>query len=182
MIGLQTYNLTTHWRLHGELMAVWEILSNPHQWPEWWHYVEQVSMECPGDDIGLGAIHVHRWKTCLPYRLQFTLETTRTKIPSFVETKVTGDLQGIGRCRLRAAGQVTLVRFDWHVHTTKYWMNLLAPIARPVFIWNHARVMSAGEKALQALLFCQPSVCASAEITSSYSKSDFGGGAWRHSK
>ncbi len=174
---MQTYNLTTHWRLQGKLEAVWEILSKPQLWPKWWPYVEQVSIFYAGDSSGLGAIHCHRWKTCLPYRLQFTLETTRTKIPVFVETRVSGDLRGVGRCRLRSAGPVTLVRFDWHVHTTKYWMNLLAPVARPVFVWNHARVMAAGETALQCLLLDQPFFCSVARMTSSYSKRDFGGGA-----
>jgi hypothetical protein len=36
------------------------------------------------------------------------------------------------------------VVFDWRVRTTRAWMNLLGPIARPAFIWNHDRLMAAG--------------------------------------
>jgi hypothetical protein len=36
------------------------------------------------------------------------------------------------------------VLYEWNVATTKPWMNLIAPIARPVFQWNHDWVMSRG--------------------------------------
>jgi hypothetical protein len=31
-------------------------------------------------------------------------------------------------------------------------MNLLEPIARPVFVWNHDRAMEAGRRGLESLL------------------------------
>ena len=39
---------------------------------------------------------------------------------------------------------VTAVVYEWNVSTTKPWMNLLAPIARPLFAWNHDWVMRNG--------------------------------------
>jgi hypothetical protein len=47
---------------------------------------------------------------------------------------------------------VTTVLYDWDVHTTRPWMNLLAPLARPVFAWNHDWVMKRGGKGLARLL------------------------------
>ena len=44
---------------------------------------------------------------------------------------------------------MTYVRYDWKVNTTKKWMNLLAPIARPLFNWNHDIVMKAGYEGLK---------------------------------
>ena len=38
--------------------------------------------------------------------------------------------------------------FEWRVRTTRRWMNVLAPIARPVFRWNHDRLMRAGGRGL----------------------------------
>jgi hypothetical protein len=38
------------------------------------------------------------------------------------------------------------------VKTTKLWMNLLAPIARPLFAWNHDQVMKAGYEGLKKRL------------------------------
>ena len=34
--------------------------------------------------------------------------------------------------------------YEWRVHTTKPWMNLLAPVAKPIFAWNHDWVMRNG--------------------------------------
>jgi len=47
-----------------------------------------------------------------------------------------------------ADGEITTVRYDWKVETTKQWMNLLAPIARPFFNWNHNVVMGWGGEGL----------------------------------
>ena len=43
---------------------------------------------------------------------------------------------------------MTAVVYEWNVRTTKPWMNLLAPIARPVFAWNHDWVMRNGGEGL----------------------------------
>ena len=40
----------------------------------------------------------------------------------------------------------------WNVETTKRWMNLLAPIARPLFEWNHNVVMNWGAEGLEKRL------------------------------
>jgi hypothetical protein len=47
---------------------------------------------------------------------------------------------------------VTTVRYKWRVETTRWWMNLLAPIARPVFRWNHDRLMRNGSMGLAGIL------------------------------
>ncbi len=47
---------------------------------------------------------------------------------------------------------ITRVTYDWHVRTTKPWMNLLAPLARPAFSWNHNKLMTEGGKALAGRL------------------------------
>ncbi|MBC3227501.1 SRPBCC family protein [Serratia fonticola] len=49
-----------------------------------------------------------------------------------------GDALGIG----------ALHRYTWHVRTTTLWMNCLAPLAAPLFRWNHDAVMRAGAKGL----------------------------------
>ena len=38
-------------------------------------------------------------------------------------------------------GEVTTARYRWEVRTTRPWMNLLAPLARPLFTWNSKGVM-----------------------------------------
>jgi hypothetical protein len=41
------------------------------------------------------------------------------------------------------------------VRTTKRWMNLAAPLARPVFRWNHDWVMRNGAEGIAELLGCR---------------------------
>jgi hypothetical protein len=47
------------------------------------------------------------------------------------------------------------VLYEWDVHTTKAWMNLLTPVARPFFKSNHDYVMRNGGEGLAKLLGCE---------------------------
>ena len=49
---------------------------------------------------------------------------------------------------------MTAVLYEWHVQTTKRWMNLLGPVARPVFEYNHDVVMRWGGEGLAGDLDC----------------------------
>jgi len=69
-----------------------------------------------------------------------------------MEGRAFGELDGKGIWTFREENGTTHVRYDWQVTTTKAWMNLLAPVARPVFSWNHDRVMSGGFEGLQRRL------------------------------
>ena len=40
------------------------------------------------------------------------------------------------------------MRYDWIVEVTKPWMRLSAPLLRPVFAWNHGKVMGWGYQGL----------------------------------
>jgi hypothetical protein len=113
-------------------------------WPEWWPGVEKVEKLKDGDANHIGALHRYTWKSKLPYRLIFQMETTRVEPVSWIEGRAIGELQGVGRWQLSNDGEITSVRYDWKVETTKAWMNLLAPLARPAFSWNHNVVMGWG--------------------------------------
>jgi hypothetical protein len=79
--------------------------------------------------------------TRLPYRLGFDIQVRRIQPPTTLEAVATGELEGVGRWTLTPDDGGTLVRYDWDVRTTKWWMNLAAPVARPVFAWNHDALM-----------------------------------------
>jgi hypothetical protein len=117
-------------------------------WPQWWPGVEKVEKLREGDAHHVGAVHRYTWKSKLPYRLVFEMETTRVEPITLIEGKALGELEGTGRWQLSKDGEVTTVRYDWKVETTKAWMNCLAPIARPIFKWNHNVVMGWGAEGL----------------------------------
>jgi hypothetical protein len=65
-----------------------------------------------------------------------------------MDGSATGELAGTGSWRLYEDDGSTAVLFEWRVQTTRRWMNLLAPFARPLFRWNHDRLMRAGGRGL----------------------------------
>jgi hypothetical protein len=72
--------------------------------------------------------------------------------PHLLEGDATGELAGVGRWRLFEEGGLTAVVYDWNVGTTRAWMNLLAPLAKPAFKGNHDYVMRNGGRGLAELL------------------------------
>ncbi|WP_349571944.1 SRPBCC family protein [Azotobacter salinestris] len=139
------YHLTTLWQLDAPLGAVWDAIVEPEAWPGWWRGVEQVvTLERGREGSALGARQRFTWKGALPYRLSFVTCVTRFEPRRLLEGRVEGELEGIGRWRFGAEAGRTWVRFDWQVHTTPPWMNLLAPLARPLFRWNHGVLMHSG--------------------------------------
>ncbi len=76
------------------------------------------------------------------------METTRVEPVSLIEGRAIGELQGVGRWQLSTDGETTTVRYDWKVETSKGWMNVIAPLARPFFSWNHNVVMGWGGEGL----------------------------------
>jgi hypothetical protein len=72
---------------------------------------------------------------------------------SVIEARAFGELEGRGLWQFFNAGDAkTRVQYDWTVKTTKQWMNLLAPLARPIFRWNHNVIMGWGESGLSKRL------------------------------
>jgi hypothetical protein len=127
---------------------VWEAIYSAKSWPNWWKNVRKVTILKEGHADGTGAVQRHEWGTALPYTLAFEIETTIIERPHLIEGLSNGELVGSGRWELTPEGSGTAVRYDWNVQTTKRWMNLLAPILRPVFAWNHKVVMEEGGKSL----------------------------------
>lgn len=149
---MKTYEFVTVWRANAPLESVWNEIYHSELWPGWWKGVESVEEVRKGDEKGVGSIRRYTWKSKLPYRLSFDMETVRVEPPLVLEGIATGELDGRGLWQLSTEGSDTVARYDWKVHTTKQWMNLLAPLARPVFKWNHNVVMSWGAEGLASRL------------------------------
>ena len=146
----------THWRINAPPEKVWDAIYHSERWPGWWRGALSVVEVKPGDERGVGSVRRFIWKSWLPYRLAFEAETLRVEPPTLLEGWVKeGDLEGKGVWRLGREGKTTLVRYDWNVRTTQAWMNFLAPLARPLFQWNHDVIMRWGEEGLKRLLETQ---------------------------
>jgi uncharacterized protein YndB with AHSA1/START domain len=149
------YEFLTSWLLESPREPVWEAIHDQERWPSWWRGVEEAEEVRPGADDGLGSITRMVWKSLLPYRVEFQVTTTRVERPFLLEADAVGELAGVGRWRLFERDGVTAALYEWNVSTTKSWMNLIAPLARPVFEWNHDWVMARGGEGIAELLGCR---------------------------
>jgi hypothetical protein len=139
------YRFLTAWLLAAPRDDVFSVIHASESWPEWWRGVERVVKLEDGDEEGRGSLGRYTWRSALPYRLEFDMRITRVERPYLMEGRAEGELSGTGRWRLFEEAGVTAVLYDWDVETTRRWMNLIAPLARPVFKWNHDWVMRQGE-------------------------------------
>jgi carbon monoxide dehydrogenase subunit G len=142
------YAFRTEWRVAAPREAVFEVLHESERWPEWWDGLERVVKVEDGDEEGRGSLGLYTWRSVMRYRLEFEMRITRVDRPYRMDGEAEGELAGTGSWRLYEDGEATAVQFEWQVRTTRWWMNALAPIAAPVFRWNHDRLMRAGGRGL----------------------------------
>lgn len=124
------------------------MLQDPLAWPGWWRGVERVSELDGGDADRVGSVYRIAWRSRIPYELEFDFKVRKVDPPCCMEGDAAGDLAGHGRWLLFERDGVTAVLYEWHVETSKRWMNALGPVARPVFDYNHNVVMRWGGEGL----------------------------------
>lgn len=141
---------------------VWDALVDYRRWPDWWPSLQDVEETAEGDPDGIGQRATSRWRGPIGYTVEFEIETIELKYPKCLKGKATGDLSGSGAWRigpvadLNQPGRVwTRIDFEWQVVATKKWMQILNPIARPVFVHGHDHVVKAGAEGLAEYLGCE---------------------------
>jgi hypothetical protein len=150
------YAFLTTWLLESPRRPVWDALHDQESWPTWWRGVEEAEeLSRPPDGGDVGTVARMVWKSLLPYRVEFEVTTTQVDRPYLLEGHAVGELEGVGRWRLYEQDGVTAVLYEWNVRTTKAWMNVLAPLLRPAFEWNHDWVMARGGEGIARLLGCR---------------------------
>ena len=142
------YAFLTAWRIAAPREVVFDVIHASERWPEWWDGVERVEKLEEGDADGRGSLGRYAWRSAMRYRLEFEMRITNVERPHRMDGTAVGELTGTGIWRLYEDDAGTAVLFEWRVRTTRWWMNLLAPVAGPVFKWNHDRLMRAGGRGL----------------------------------
>jgi uncharacterized protein YndB with AHSA1/START domain len=145
---MSDFTFITRWFFRAPIERVFAEIEAVDQWPSWWRGVLAVEVLEPGARGKLGTRTRNTWRSALPYTLTFEAELVRYEPPHVVEVEARGELVGRGRWELSTERDGTRVVYHWQVATTRAWMNLLAPIARPLFEWNHDVVMGWGGAAL----------------------------------
>ena len=125
------------------------MLRDAERWPEWWRGVERVTVLEPDERYRIA------WRSRIPYELEFEFAVLELDEPRLMSGEATGELEGTGNWRLFEEDGVTAVTYEWDVRTTKPWMNVIAPVAQPVFEYNHDAVMRWGGEGLARRLGCR---------------------------
>lgn len=146
------FNFITVWQIQAPLSRVCDVISCCEQWPQWWESVESVEEFDTGDAEGIGSLKRFTWRGILPYRLVFDMRVTRIVPLTILEGQASGEVEGIGCWHFSSSGDITEVRYEWRVNTNRLWMNIIAPLARPIFKWNHDQVMRQGAEGLARFL------------------------------
>jgi hypothetical protein len=146
------YSFLTAWLLDAPVEPVWDAIYDTDAWPSWWSGVRRVEELVPRGEDGIGGVSRFTFRSTLPYDLVFDVRSIRVERYRLLEGVASGELAGTGRWRFFTQGTTTAVTYEWDVETTARWLNVLAPVARPLFAWNHDRVMRAGGEGLAALV------------------------------
>jgi hypothetical protein len=126
------YVFGERWTVPGSPERVRDVLIDLEHYPQWWPQVVAVA--------SLGADDA--WVVCrstLPYALDLRLHAVDRELPA-LEVEVGGDLHGRVRFVLEPSGAGTLLCLEQDVEVRGL-LALLTPLARPLLVWNHDRMM-----------------------------------------
>ncbi|MFI5533193.1 SRPBCC family protein [Kitasatospora sp. NPDC051853] len=136
------YRLTSAWALPAAPARVYAALRDVEHYPDWWPQIRTVRRL----DDHTGELLI---RSVLPYSLLLTArEQLQDEAAGLLAAELTGDLVGWSRWTVRPDGPGTRAVFEEEVRPAKPLMRRLAPVARPLFLANHAAMMRAGHRGL----------------------------------
>jgi len=140
------YHFHSEWEIRATPAQIWQaLLSQPFAWDHWWPQLRDVHdiRIKPGE---VGSSFRCSWQAPLGYRLDCLILVKSVEQHQSAVLEISGDLAGTAVCTMRRQGDVTHLSIDWQVKTMKAWMNRLAPLLKPLFVWGHHTVMMSGER------------------------------------
>ena len=151
-MAVNDYHFVSTWILKGNIEEVYDILSDPLHYPDWWlpGYLTAKEIKCGSN--GIGRIVALDLKHAVFYSLHWELESFEAVRPHHLAALSHGDFEGKGIWTLSQAKDEVRAVFDWQIKAQKPFLKTFSFFLRPFFIWNHNRVMAAGELGLNRQL------------------------------
>lgn len=134
------YQFTESWLLEASRHEVWNLIKDFEQL-RCWQGVSFQRLQEGTSKNGIGDKYRMNMRTKLWYTISLDFVVTEKQEETLICLEAYGDLSGQGVFRLQESGAYTRLHYDWQVHTNKPWMQRWEPLLRPLFIWNHNRVM-----------------------------------------
>jgi len=138
------YHFLSDFTLTSRPDAVWTALLAVEEWPSWWRWLKRIDVirEATSEN-GVGAVYRNHISSPTGYSFEFEGEIAAAELLRRIDLILTGEI--VGRIRYLVSDGPsggTNLAYAQLVETPKWWMNLLAPIARPGFTWNHDKLMT----------------------------------------
>ena len=138
------YRFRSVWRIDASPDRVFEALHDLASYPKWWPEVKRAS------EISDGFFELEV-RSRLPYSLRFTSRRKRDdRAAGVLVADLRGDLEGYTSWTIVGAAGATEAIFDEEVDTNRTSLNVLAPMARPAFRYNHEVMMRHGSEGLNS--------------------------------
>jgi uncharacterized protein YndB with AHSA1/START domain len=138
------YHFLSDFTMTSSREAVWSALSATEEWPSWWRWLKRIDVvRAATSDTGIGAVYRNHIGSPTGYAFRFQGEIVDVDPSRRIDLLLSGEI--VGRVRYIVSDEPsggTHVSYAQLVETPKWWMNLLAPIARPGFNWNHDKLMT----------------------------------------
>ena len=116
---LRRYEFREQWYVNVPIERVWPVIRDVSKYPMWWS--QFVEAERRNDVDGVGAVVRVRAKSALPCHMFFEVEAVHEEPPPLTEAVVAAT-------------------------SGKPLLNVLAPLFKPFFAWNHEIMMRRGEQ------------------------------------
>ncbi len=146
-----SYDFKDEWEINAPLDMTWKVVSDSAGWQKWWPGLQEATVTNQHPDLVGSSVQL-TWHSKAGYKLRHRITIKTIKPCSLIEFSSDGDLSGYGSWRFESKNNKTHMTIDWHVQTTKRWMNIFSMFLRPIFIKNHHALMAQGEIGLNSYL------------------------------
>jgi uncharacterized protein YndB with AHSA1/START domain len=144
------YHFLTHWHVAGTADEVYDLISNPSDYPRWWPSVYLKTTEIDaGDERAIGRRIQYHTKGWLPYTLRWESRAVEVDRPNRLTIRASGDFNGVGIWTFQQDGAFVNVAFDWRLTADKPLLRYLSFLFKPIFSANHVWAMARGQQSLQ---------------------------------
>ncbi|MDJ0743279.1 MAG: SRPBCC family protein [Xenococcaceae cyanobacterium MO_167.B27] len=147
-MSVNEYNFVTVLKIEAPLQAVWDVICNVEDLPDWWKAVVSTKVLDLGDMNGINHLSEQTWKGVLPYKLSMTSKITEVDNLKSIKLVATGDVEGRGKWTFTEEEGIVTVQYNWDAKTKQKGINFLAFFLKPLLAWNHDEMMRWGAKGL----------------------------------